>query len=122
MAPDGEIWLMGVSCRVRVGVPDWERRKPQTILLDVGLRLPLGKAAKSDDVRDTADYGAVESSVRRKIEAGAFRLVERVAAVAAQEALRCDRRVKAVTVVVHKRPAVMPKTREVTVRISLLRR
>ena len=58
------ILLEGVRCRARVGVPDRERRTPQRIDLDLALELDLRAAARTDDVRRTADYWAVERHVR----------------------------------------------------------
>lgn len=122
MAFEGDICLVGVECRVRLGVPDWERKKPQKVYLDIALDLLLAKAATSDDVRDTADYAAIEKRVRKAVESGEFRLAERLSAVAANEALSCDRRIRSATVIVHKKPVTMPKTREVSVRFTAKRR
>ena len=118
MAGADEIWLSGISCRVRLGVPDDERRSPQSIEIDLGLTLPLDDASRSDDVKDTADYAAIEHRVREQVESGEFRLVERLAATAAETALACDPRLESVAAVVHKRPALMPRTREISVRVT----
>ena len=111
------IHLEGVRCRARVGVPDWERKKSQPVELDVILELDLRAAARTDDVRRTVDYWAVEKAVRAAVEAGTFRLLERLADAAARAALAADRKARAVTVRASKRPAVMPKTGRVVVEI-----
>lgn len=116
------IWLMGVECRARLGVPKWERKKRQKILLDIGLKLPLNKAARSDNVCDTVDYWAIEKEARKIAESGECRLAERLAWKVAEAILRMDRRLRSVRVAVHKRPSVMPKTREVVVEIARSRR
>ncbi len=116
------IWLLGVACRVRLGVPEAERRRPQMIRLDVGLELPTAAAARSDDFKATADYVAIERRVRACAEGRPRRLLERLAEDVAAAALACDRRVRAVTVRARKRPAVMPRTSEVVVEIRRLRR
>ena len=111
------IWLYGIDCRVRVGVPAAERRRPQKILLDVGLELDLSACAAKDDFRLTVDYGGVEKAVREAAETGERRLVETLAEQVAALVLRREKRVKSARVIVHKKPAVMPKTREVVVEI-----
>lgn len=120
MAPD-QVWLMGVSCRCRVGVPAAERRRAQKLLLDVGLEVDAARAASRDDFREAADYWAVEKAVRAATEAGERALIETVAEKAAQAALRAAPRASAVVVRVHKRPAVMPRTRDVYVEIRRAR-
>ena len=116
------IWLIGVECRVRLGVPDWERKKAQKIWLDIGLEVPLAEAGRSDDVRDTVDYWAIEKEARKIAESGEYRLAERLAWRVAEGVLRCDRRLRAVQITAHKRPKVMPKTREVLVTLSRRRK
>ncbi len=116
-----KIWLYGIECRCRLGVPASERKKPQKILIDVGLELDTAPAAARDDFRLTADYWAVEKAVRQAAESGERRLVETLAAQVAKIVLVVDRKSSAVTVLVHKRPAVMPKTREVVVEITRCR-
>lgn len=111
------IWLNGVECRCRVGVPAAERRKPQKVLVDVGLELDLEPAARGDDMRLSVDYWAVEKLVRATAEAGERALVETLASRLARELLRTQALACAVTVRVRKKPAVMPRTREVAVEL-----
>jgi dihydroneopterin aldolase len=115
------VWLMGVECRCRVGVPAAERRRAQKVVLDVGLEVDAARAAARDDFREAADYWAVEKAVRAETEAGERSLLETVAEKAAAAALRAAPRAAAVTVRAHKRPAVMPRTREVVVEIRRTR-
>ncbi len=109
------IWLNGVACKCRVGVPASERRRPQKVLVDVGLELDLAAAARADDFRLAADYWAVEKLVRAEAETGERALVETLAERLCSRILAAQPRAVAVTVRVHKTPAVMPKTREVVV-------
>ena len=115
------IALEGLSCRAKVGVPDRERAKRQRVELDVTLELDLCAAARTDDVRASADYRAVERRVREAVESGEFRLLERLADAAARAALAADRRIRAVRVRAAKRPAVMPKTARVVVELRRTR-
>jgi FolB domain-containing protein len=116
------IWLVGVECRARLGVPKWERKKRQKVLLDIGLELPLAKAGRSDNVRDTADYWAIEKEARKIAESGEYHLAESLAWKVAEAVLKINRRLRSVRVAVHKRPSVMPKTREVVVSITVRRK
>lgn len=116
------VWLMGVECRCRVGVPAAERRRAQKITLDVGLELDAAPAAARDDFRLAADYQAVERAVRAEAETGERALIETLAERVAAAVLRSQPPlVRAAVVRVHKRPAVMPRTREVVVEIRRAR-
>lgn len=110
------IWLNGVECRVKVGVPASERARRQKILVDVGLETDIRPAAARDDFRLATDYWALEKLVRAEAEAGERALVETLAERLAAAVLK-KTAVAAVVVRVHKTPAVMPKTREVVVEI-----
>ncbi|HVC09553.1 MAG TPA: dihydroneopterin aldolase [Elusimicrobiota bacterium] len=122
MTPRDKIWILGVQCRTRLGVPDEERRRPQPIEIDAGLECDIRRAAKSDDFRHAIDYQKAEQLIRRLAEERPRRLVETLAEEIAQALLRLDVRIAAATVRVHKRPAAMPETREVCVEIRRARR
>jgi dihydroneopterin aldolase len=115
------VWLMGVECRCRVGVPAAERRRRQRIWVDVGLEVDAARAAARDDFRRAADYQAVETAVRAEAESGERALVETLAERLAAAVLRSQPLASAATVRVHKRPAAMPRTREVVVEIRRTR-
>ena len=111
------IWLQGVECSVKVGVPSAERARRQKITVDVGLETDIRTAAARDDFRLTADYWAVEKLVRAEAEAGERALIETLAERLASVVLKAKTPATAVIIRVHKTPAVMPKTREVVVEI-----
>jgi dihydroneopterin aldolase len=115
------VWLVGVECRCRVGVPKAERARRQKILIDVGLEVDAGAAAERDDFRKAADYWAVEKAVRAAAEAGERALLETLAERAAAAALKAAPSAAAVTVRAHKTPAAMPRTRGVFVEIRRAR-
>lgn len=110
-----EVWLEGVECRVHLGVPAQERKRRQKVLIDVGLETDCSKPAADDDFRLAVDYWAVEKAVRAEAEARERRLCETLAEQLAALVLRTQVRARAVTIRVHKKPFVMPKTREVVV-------
>lgn len=115
------IWLNGVACRVKVGVPAAERARRQAVLVDVGLEVDVRPAAARDDFRLAADYWAVEKLVRAEAEAGERALIETLAERLAASVLKAKTPASAVTIRVRKTPAVMPKTREVVVEIRRTR-
>jgi dihydroneopterin aldolase len=115
------VWLLGVECRCKIGVPAAERRRRQKILVDVGLEVDAARAAARDDFREAADYWAVEKAVRAEAEAGERALVETLAERLAAVVLRASPLAAAATVRVRKTPAVMPRTREVVVEIRRTR-
>jgi len=52
-----------------IGVNDWEREKPQEILINITAFSDTRRAAESDDLADCVDY----SAMARKVEAHAGR-------------------------------------------------
>lgn len=73
------IFLSEVKVQTKLGVPEWERMIPQTIILDIEIGYDLSKACQSDDVNDTIDYGAVVNRVRETLQENSFQLVEKLA-------------------------------------------
>ncbi|MDP3210327.1 dihydroneopterin aldolase [Methylotenera sp.] len=73
------IFLSEVKVQTKLGVPEWERMTPQTIILDIEIGYDLSKACQSDDVNDTIDYGAVVKRVRETLQENSFQLVEKLA-------------------------------------------
>ena len=115
------IWLHGVECRSKVGVPAAERARRQKLLVDAGLEVDARPAAGRDDFRLAVDYWAVEKLLRAEAEAGERCLIETLAERLAAAVLRTQPLVAAATIRVRKTPAVMPKTREVVVEIRRTR-
>lgn len=73
------IFLSEVKVQTKLGVPEWERMIPQTIILDIEIGYDLSRACQSDDVNDTIDYGAVVNRVRETLQENSFQLVEKLA-------------------------------------------
>lgn len=81
------ITLRGMRFVGRHGVPPEERAEPQPIEVDLVLRLDLSRAAASDELADTVDYGAVFVLARRIVEGRSFHLLEALAAALAEGVL-----------------------------------
>lgn len=73
------IFLSEVKVETRLGVPEWERMVPQTVILDIEIGYDLSKAGKSDAIGDTIDYGAVVTRIRQTLQEHSFKLVEALA-------------------------------------------
>jgi dihydroneopterin aldolase len=73
------IFISELKVQTKLGVPDWERILPQTIILDIEIGYDLSKACMSDAIADTIDYGAVVGRIRETLSEHSFRLVEALA-------------------------------------------
>lgn len=73
------IFLEQVKVQTKLGVPEWERMMPQTIILDIEIGYDLTNACQSDAIADTIDYGAVVSRIRETLTENSFKLVEALA-------------------------------------------
>lgn len=79
------ILLAGMRFEGIHGVSDEERLLPQPLEVDLEVALDLTKAAASDALADTLDYGALVETCRRVVEDGTQRLLEAVAGAIADE-------------------------------------
>ncbi|MCI2264769.1 2-amino-4-hydroxy-6-hydroxymethyldihydropteridine diphosphokinase [Sediminivirga luteola] len=114
--PD-RISLTGLAARGFHGVFERERREGQEFLADIHLEVDAGKAAATDDLADTVDYGALAGRAVEIIGGEPADLIETVAERLADAALSF-RGVRAVDVELHKPQAPIPHAfRDVSVRI-----
>lgn len=63
-----------------IGLNDWEREKPQDILINLTLDFDCHAAGASDDVADALNYRTLTKAVIAHVEASAHYLVEALAA------------------------------------------
>ncbi|HXA10867.1 MAG TPA: dihydroneopterin aldolase [Mycobacterium sp.] len=101
------IELRGLTVRGHHGVFEHERRDGQEFVVDITVWIDLDRAAASDDLTDTLDYGALAARVTDSVGGPARNLIETVAAEVADDVMG-DERVHAVEVVVHKPQAPIP--------------
>lgn len=73
------IFLQEVKVETRLGVPEWERMLPQTIILDIELAMPHSRSCQSDAIDDTIDYGKIVARIRQTLTENSFKLVEALA-------------------------------------------
>ena len=95
------IALSGLRVRGHHGVLPEERRDGQEFVIDVELTVDTRAAATSDDLADTADYGALAARIEEVVAGEPVNLIETLAARLAD---LCVRHPKVITarVTVHK--------------------
>ena len=115
MAED-RIEIKDLLLRGIVGINDWEREKPQDILLNITLYTDLQAAGVSDRIEDTVNYRSLTKQVIEHVEASARFTVEALAADVAR-ICQADPRVARVRVRVEK-PGALRFARSVGVEIE----
>ena len=93
--------LRGISAHGNHGVFDFERENGQRFVVDVTCWLDLGRAAASDDLTDTLDYGSLAAAIVADIEGPPLNLIEALANRIAGTCLASPQ-VESVEVTVHK--------------------
>jgi 7,8-dihydroneopterin aldolase/epimerase/oxygenase len=73
------IILRGLTARGRHGWHDEEQQRGQLFRVDVTLDVDTAKAAATDDLADTVDYGALARGVVELVEGEPVRLIETLA-------------------------------------------
>ena len=79
------IEIRGLRVFAYHGVLDEEREHGQTFVLDVWLDPPPSRADETDDLADAVNYAAVCDRVVELAQGGPYRLLERLAAVIADD-------------------------------------
>lgn len=82
------IFISELKVKTKLGVPEWERMTPQTIILDIEIGYDLSKSCKSDAIADTIDYGAVVARIHETLKEHSFQLVEALAEYVCQLILK----------------------------------
>lgn len=77
-SPD-RIFLRGLKVECIIGFIEWERRVPQTVVIDLELPVDCRHASITDEVADTLDYKQVAKRIIAFVEASQFKLVETLA-------------------------------------------
>ncbi len=72
-------FISELKVQTKLGVPEWERMVPQTVVLDIEIGYDLAKACKSDAIADTVDYGQIVKRIRETLAENSFQLVEALA-------------------------------------------
>jgi 7,8-dihydroneopterin aldolase/epimerase/oxygenase len=102
------ITLTGLRVRGNHGVFEHEKQDGQDFLVDVTVWLELAPAAKTDELADTLDYGAMAARLAAIVGGEPRDLIETVATEAAEDLMRWDPRLHAAEVTIHKPEAPIP--------------
>ena len=108
--------MQGIQVDTIIGVYDWERNKPQRLLVDLELTADLQAACKSDEVADTIDYARVVDLLVALANESQFKLLEALAQ-AFSDTLFAHFELSKLTLTITK-PNILPNTEKVAVRIS----
>ena len=100
--PLDTITLTGVTGIGYHGVFEHEKRDGQPFSVDAVLHTDISAAAASDDLTQTADYGAVANAISALITGKPFDLIETLTVRIAEDILAGFPTVAAVDVTVHK--------------------
>jgi len=98
-----------------VGILPAERTAPQQVVVSLAVGTDTARAARSGELTDTIDYGALAGQVRELIASGRYRLLETMAEDLAACVLR-DPRAASVRVTIRK-PAAIADARDAGVEI-----
>jgi FolB domain-containing protein len=75
-----QVFIRDLVARGIIGVNDWEREKPQEILINIVLLTDLHKVGGSDDIRDSVNYRTLAKKVLAHAETAQRQTVEALAA------------------------------------------
>lgn len=77
--PVDRLSVEGLTFPARIGVYPRERRRLQTLTIDVGFDVDASAAAPADALRATIDYAAVANTIEELLASQHFNLIETVA-------------------------------------------
>lgn len=89
--PEDRIEIKDLLLRGIIGINDWEREKPQDILVNVTLFTDLNPAGRSDDLADTVNYRTLTKQIISHVESAGRFTVEALAADVARLCLETPR-------------------------------
>ncbi len=98
--------LTGIKVWARHGVLPDEKANEQLFVLDVGVYFDASRAAGSDDLNETIDYGALANDLHYLVARESHNLIETVADRVATRVLE-DPKAERVIVTIHKPQAPM---------------
>lgn len=74
-----KIIIRDLIARGIIGINDWEREKPQEILINIELEVDLRQAGKSDDIQDSVSYRTIAKRAQAHAETAGRLTVEALA-------------------------------------------
>ena len=74
-----QVLIQQLTAQAIIGIHDWERKRKQTVVLDITLEHDNQPAARSDAIEDALDYQKLCERLTQHIEASSFQLIETLA-------------------------------------------
>ena len=100
-----KVFIKDLLVRGIIGINDWEREKPQDILINIVIHTDLTSAGESDDITESVNYKTIAKKAQARAETARRLTVEALAADIAKLCLE-DPAVYKVLVTVEKPNAV----------------
>lgn len=100
-----KVFIKDLLVRGIIGIREWEREKPQDILINVTVFTDISQAARTDSIDDCVDYSALAKNIQSHAETAARFTVEALAHDVAEICLQ-EKLVRKVIVKVEKPGAV----------------
>ena len=74
-----KIFLNDLKIDTIIGIYDWERHTQQTLTFVLEMDWDIRKAAETDDISNTLDYGAIAQKIVNFVKASDYQLIETLA-------------------------------------------
>lgn len=100
-----KVIIKNLRARGIIGVNNWERKRPQEILINITVFTDTHRAAESDDINDCVNYSTLSKKIMAHAESEGRQTVEALAGDLAKLCLE-EKGVQKVTVRVEKPGAV----------------
>jgi FolB domain-containing protein len=75
-----KVFIRDLLARGIIGINDWEREKPQDILINIVIFTDLTKAGQTDDIEESVNYRTISKKVQARAETAQRLTVEALAA------------------------------------------
>lgn len=111
-----KIFIKELKIPCLIGIFDWERKKKQVVSVDLEFPARIGKASKSDHIRDAVDYKKIAKRTIYFVSQSQFYLIEALIESLAQQLL-AEFKLSQITLQIEK-PGAIRGARTVGVRIT----
>ena len=111
-----KIFIRGLSVETIIGIYDWERTTPQTVVVDLEMATDIRKAASTEDIDETLNYKEISKRVEQFLINSQYQLIETLAEDLC-EVVMSEFGVKWLHLVVHK-PGALSNSTDVGLEIT----
>ena len=70
--------ISNLKLQTIIGINDWERKKKQTILINISFKYDAQNAIKTDDIKHTIDYKTLTKQIIKAVKSTEFLLLEKL--------------------------------------------